>query len=388
MSKTLPNLPLFLAQESGLRIPPMGVVLVVLLALAATFWLFRSPQSGLRRERSTTVFAATWLGVIVVAWLMLLRLPLREWSERQTLEAGATLLLIPFALAFVLRLHNKWIAGNMTPAELAGGREGVVAWLSVDNCVLATLVAVLTWLGFGVPLLLTLAFTFGALLWTFGALLAAPGTTGRPTRASRDAVLPETSGSEREKVLAMLEAGRLTAEESAELLNAQAASAATERAVAAPLSPARRLVLIGGGAVLLAFFFPWYQISPREELARGLELSGMGGTTNSDVLQLIGSMVPQGAPTAQISLVGAEMQHGMGWLTLALALTAALLPFFATSMDRATLRLFQLLALGVGSVILLSLVSTGIRWVGFGLVMALIGYAIQWLGVLRERRAA
>jgi hypothetical protein len=140
--------------------------------------------------------------------------------------------------------------------------------------------------------------------------------------------------------------------------------------------------------VLLAgFYFPWITIDPGKEMARTMHSMQQGFGENFP-LQLPEMALPQLNSGLRVSAVGSEIEHGLGWMTLALALAAALLPLFAKSLDRATLRLMQMLALGVGTVILLSVVSSGIRWVSFGLVAAIAGYFIEWIGLLRERTAA
>lgn len=367
-----PHSLIFAATFTALSDFTVPALIVLVIALAATFVLFRPRHSGLSRERSAMAFAITWLDVIVVAWFLSKRLSKEEWTEQQVFQSMATLLLIAFAIPFAVRLYSKWIGGKLTAAESAGGMEGVRAWLAPVNCILALLVAVLTWQAFDTPLPLMLMFTFG-LLFIVPAMHKS---------SEEGTIQQETGGSEREKVLAMLEAGRISVEESADLLHALAASQVAAPLAAEPLSPARRLVLIGACTVLVGFFFPWYSISPVEEIKHTLK--SLGGNDNMPIWQQMEGMIANGSNLIQIS-VGSEMKHGMGWMALSLAMAAALLPLFAKSMDRPTQRLLQLLALGVGSIILLSLVSTGIRWVGFGLVIALAGYAIQWIGVLRGR---
>ena len=63
------------------------------------------------------------------------------------------------------------------------------------------------------------------------------------------------------------------------------------------------------------------------------------------------------------------------------------MPYLGSSLDAAALRTVRLLCLGVGGVIVLYLLTQNIRFVGVGLVIAVSGYALEVVGMLRERSA-
>lgn len=362
------------------NMPLIVVLLAVTVALAGSFLLFNPKSSGLSAPKSILIFACTWLAVMATGVVMIQTTLNREPPDLVALKLAKIMVLFAIGVPFVTRLYVKWIGGKMTPAERAGGAVGVRAWLSPSNVIMAIVVAVMAWLVFDYPLVLMLLITFGLLLIT-------PATHNIGAVDMPSDPRPEPFGSEREKVLAMLENGRITVEESADLLNALAASQPAAVAPVEPLSPARRLMMIGSCIVLAGFFFPWITKFPGKELARTMQ-SMQEGFGENFPLQMPDLSLPQVSPNLRVSAVGAEIEHGLGWMILALAITAALLPVFVKSMDRATLRLLQLLALGVGTVILLSVVSSSIRWVSFGLVATIAGYAVIWIGLLRERAAS
>lgn len=366
------------AVQQEVFVPSLLAIGVLLVGVG--FFLFRPSFSAVSKERTLLTFAVCWallMGMIFFGFPLLRgQVPDAFHQPPRLLVAMKMTAFLVFAVPFALRLHSKWLGGKATAEEMKGGAAGVKAWLSPIHCGVAIVVAVLLWVTFDLSLV-------AMLMLSFALLLAFPVMNSFPA-IEEEGPTPDSGGTEREKVLAMLESGRITAEESAELLNALAASRPSVDSRTVPLTPAARLVLIGAGLVLVGFFFPWFSISPGQELARAMH--GMR--------ELVGANLPMELPILnsrqspsdfRISVIGSEIQHGWGWLVLGCAMTSALLPFFAKSMDRATLRLLRLLALGVGSVVLLSVVGSGIRWISFGLVAVIAGYAVQWLGLMREK---
>ena len=359
----------------------IAVPLAFIVPAAFGVVLFRPSFTGVSAERAVLAFAGCWLFVLGVIFFGVQMIPdtmievIRD--ERRLIFAVKMTVLILFAVPFALRLHSKWLGGKATAAEMEGGAVGVRAWLSALNCAVAIVVAVMAWLTFDISLV-------SLLMLSFALLLAFPVIHGLPASEAVADPLTDAGGVEREKVLAMLESGHITAEESAELLNALAVSRPSGVSPTEPLTPAGRMMIMGGCLVLVGFLFPWFSISPAQEMGRALH--GMRDLMGGNLpIELTGLDLQQQSSGFRISVIGAEVQHGWGWMVLACAMTSALLPFFAKSLDQATLRLLRLLALGVGTVVLLSVVGTGIRWISFGLVAVLAGYAVEWLGLLRER---
>ena len=90
--------------------------------------------------------------------------------------------------------------------------------------------------------------------------------------------------------------------------------------------------------------------------------------------------------TPNISISGGDIQKGLGWMALLLAGCAALLPYVATRLDEGALRMVRILCLGVGTLIVLYLLTQNIRFVGIGLIIAVSGYIVEIVGVIRESK--
>lgn len=88
--------------------------------------------------------------------------------------------------------------------------------------------------------------------------------------------------------------------------------------------------------------------------------------------------------TNVLQVTGADIGKGLGWMVLILALLGTLAPHLGLSWDRLTRRTMQMLVLGMGSVILLYLMTQNLRMVRIGIVLVAAGYVIQWIALLRE----
>jgi hypothetical protein len=258
---------------------------------------------------------------------------------------GFAMLLPWVAVPFLAKLYLAWIEGVASDAEKAPGRAGVRAWLRGGNLVCALLISLCLWLGFGYSFLTTLALAVMALLAypLFNMAAASPESPAPAT----DPLAPE-----RERVLKMLDDGKITAQESAELLNALAHSA-PPRAPQSDPAPHRKLVWIGAALLLIGFFFPWFVLNS-------------GGL--------------------QEAMNGGDIPHYFGWCVLFLGIVAATLPFVAANLDSQTCQKICLIALGIGAIILIYLLTNNPRCVGIGLLLGLAGYALEFVGVLKARK--
>jgi hypothetical protein len=289
-------------------------------------------------------------------------------NSRLVISTLCVALFVSIASAFGIRLYRKWLGGHLTEEERAPGRRGFHAWLSPANVIVAALLSVCAWQGFGWSLLLMLVLTFG-LLVVWPALHA--NTVEVPSKPAS----PESFPREREKVLSLLEAGKITAEESAELLHALAANPAGV-APQKPAFPRSSLGLAGAALVLVGFFLPWFSFSPTEQAAtllEGFEEAGLPMVEMSKVL-----------PKQTVSVRGGDIANGLGWAVLVLALASFVLPAFARNFERGSLRAFRILTLLGGAIILVYVLSQDIRSVSIGLVLVLIGYACAGIALWRE----
>ncbi|MDB6153117.1 MAG: hypothetical protein JWL90_1570 [Chthoniobacteraceae bacterium] len=350
--------------------PELRFILLLLIASVGSFFLYLKYA----RLRGTQAALAWLLTAITAVVFCLWRIRLNSVAPDATMSAALCLLLL---LPFLTRLHGKWIDGQLTEAECAPGSAGFRAWLSLGNIVIAVLISVTAWYGFGIGLPLML-------LLTIGALTVWPLMQTIPSAAAREPA-SENLSAEREKVLSLLEAGRITAEESTELLNALGATRAPSRSPSATLSAGRKLVLAGSALVLIGFFLPWFTFSPMGELN-----AAFNQMRQSFPMAEAGfpDGFPKGAilPSGNVTVTGGNIGHGLGWIILLLTLTAGLLPYLMSDLNGKSLHTSRFLALAGGSILLLFLLTQNFRLASIGLVLAVAGCALQWVGLLNEER--
>jgi hypothetical protein len=309
--------------------------------------------------------------------------PMSDWLMRH--ERGSTriegqpvyqtfcaALLLLLAVPFVTRLYRKWIGSHLTEAEKLPGIAGVRAWLGVGNIICAVLIPICVWAISGFS-------PFAIMALTFGLLLAYPLLNMASHQTQPAPVYPtEDLSSEREKVLQLLEAGKISAVESAELLNALGHSAPPPPKPAAEINPQRKMVLLGAALLLIGFFLPWFSINPGEEMNRVFSQFQQ----NMNIVQ----QMRMNENTVRVS--GGDIGHGLGWWILLLGIGAAVLPFFATTLEAAMQKKIILAALGIGAILLIYTLSDAIRYVSFGILLVLAGYVLEVVGTLKERPAA
>jgi hypothetical protein len=300
--------------------------------------------------------------------------PFRRWTNSPDAERWAAVfagLLTALAVVFLVQLHSKWIAGRLTEAEKKPGLDGARAWLGAGNIVCVILISLLAWLSFnsspcGVALLGLLA------LLAYPVLISASVHSQTPP--------PEPNAAERQRVLNMLDSGKITASECAELLSALSFSE-KPRASRDGAAPPQKLALIGALVLLIGFFLPWFSINPQAEvnrLAKGLpiDLNWMQHSPFGHLSNMVTT-----------TMSGGDIDHGLGWAVLLVGMAAAALPYF-TSLNEQTRQRATLAGLGVGAIILLYLVTQNLRFVSVGILMAVIGYGLQLAGALQGGRSA
>lgn len=358
------------------QVSAIGILIPLLLLLISGFFLFQK-YSGLSRGKAFLVLLAS----IIPGALYLVRSVPRP-NDGAAPVIFAKIACIVFLTAFVLRLWGRWVGEKATAEEHQPGLPGVRAWFSTANVLVGLILVLTLWYGFDFPPLLIAV--------VIAAALAAYPLLRMESTAIAPAPVPDDLSAEREKILAMLEAGKLTPDESAELLQALRETSRTP-ARQVPLTSGQRLMLIGAALVGLGFFLPWLVINPGKEAGRMMNqmqssvTSSFGGTVNFP-----GGMTFPGMEltTSSVSIGGGDIPRGLGWAALAFALTAALLPYIATTLDAATARTIRLLCLSVGGFIVIYVLTQNLRFTGIGLVMAVGGYVLEAAGALREHRVA
>jgi len=255
-------------------------------------------------------------------------------------------MLVLFLLPFLLRLYRKWTEGVLTENEKLPGMDGIRAWLSPGNLICCFMISFCAWLGFNYSF-------WGAIMLTLGSCALYPILNSWGEPLSAPVAEKEDLSREREKVLQLLEAGKINAEESAELLNALGVAAGFQTVSTPPFSPNRKLVGLGGMLVLIGFFLPWMSINPDSYYASGSDIA-----------------------------------HGWGWMILFAALGSAVIPMAFPVWDKNTQRKITLLGLGLGSIFLLWILTQYFRNAEVGLFAVLAGYILEWVGIAKEKREA
>lgn len=282
---------------------------------------------------------------------------------------------------FLLRMVRKWQGIGLTEAEKQPGLPGIKAWLCPANLLWGVAIGICGYLlGFGFYNVFVIILILLAIYPALKTLGAQEVNQQKPE--SGDTVV-KSSSEETEKILKMLEAGKITSEEATDLLNALSQSQRTRQNGMVWLSPYRKLILFGAAFVLLGFFLPWFKIDVGGEMNRmGKKFSEMIPGDIPMPIQQIDT-----GESFVVTLDGADIKDGLGWLILLLSLGLATLPYLNLKMDRQTFQTVSLLAVGLGSLILLHLFFSSFRFISIGLLIVISGYALQIAGLIKEKSA-
>jgi hypothetical protein len=377
-------------------IGPEHLVMTAVTAVALAYWI-----PGLAPIKFLWALpGAIVVNILVFAWLSeadtfwLQRLGPQGDPQSQYVNVTSILLCayiaVNLGLALILKVYSALVLQKSTEPERATGLPGVRAWLAPRNAITVVLFSIAA----------TMAFDwnfFGVFLLGLSPLLIYPlvGSVARPTDFASPPA--QAAPEERQRVLALVETGKITAEDGAELLGALAQSQAAGVESARIITRPRRLMILGAIILLIGFFLPWFT----ENVSQAM--SQMAGDLQHAMPQLPGQFAPGlnpnqpiQVPTAPqdqmlsvLTLRGGDVRNGLGWLALAMGLLAAILPFFWSerAADPKTLRNFTFAALGLGTVALLYLLSNSfnaITTIEPGFYLSLGGFVLLWVGGARE----
>jgi hypothetical protein len=286
-----------------------------------------------------------------------------------------------FLIPFLFKLESH----ELSDEEKATGWDGVRAWVQGGNLICCLGISVCAWLGFGYTFWGVLALTLGVLVAPPLLNLFARSSAAAPPLARPAGDLP----AEREKVLKLLEDGKITAVECADLLNALGET--TKNAPAPPdgvhtMNAAQKIILAGGGLVLLAFLLPWFSFNPGEEFQ----------SVTSQMQSQMQGMMPSGAnipntplnfrfTTGSVNVSGGDIGHGLGWLVLLLGAVVVALPYVANQLDRQTRWNITVALLAAGAIILLYLLTGNLRYATIGIPISIAGYVMIFIGSMKQR---
>jgi hypothetical protein len=292
-----------------------------------------------------------------------------------------------FLIPFLVKLERRILCGELSAEEKAIGWEGIRAWVRGGNLVCCLGISVCAWQGFGYTFWGVLALTLGVLVaYPLLNLLSQPQATVPPlARPAGDL------SAEREKVLKLLEDGKITAVECAELLNALGETMKNTEALPTgvhTMNSAQKMTLAGGGLILLAFFLPWFSFNPGEEMQRvtGQMQEQMQGMMPAGA-NLPNAPLNFGLQTGSVNVSGGDIGHGLGWLVLLLGAMVIALPYMADQLDRRTRWNITVAMLAAGTIILFYLFTENLRYATIGIFLAIAGYGMIFAGSMKQRRS-
>ena len=271
------------------------------------------------------------------------------------------LLLLVFGILFLIKIIRKWSGISLSEAERKSGWEGLKAWFSVGNLLWGLLLAICGFMmgwGFWNSVIIVLI-----LLGVYPALNSLRSGGAMEQKPGQGKLQEETPSEESDKILKMLEQGKITAEDATDLLSALTQTHSIPSSSPLPLSYSRRYILIGAAIVLLGSFLPWLKVD-------------------------LGKVpMPQMSEMSMVSIQNAyDIKHGLGWLVVLFALGIAALPYLNLRMDRQTLQTISFLALGLGSAFLLNVFFSSFRFVSIGLLVVIGGYCLEIAGLIQEKK--
>ncbi|MEW6239022.1 MAG: hypothetical protein AB1656_26880 [Candidatus Omnitrophota bacterium] len=118
-----------------------------------------------------------------------------------------------FAIPLAIKLYDKWINARLTPDEKLPGIDGVRAWLTPGNLICCLGTAYCSWQGYQTNF-------WGVLVPLLCALIAYPALNIYSQKSVSKPSPTEDLSQAREKIFQLLENGKITAQESVELLKA------------------------------------------------------------------------------------------------------------------------------------------------------------------------
>ena len=367
--------------------------------------VFYAPYIGVTKRNGVFVALATLLlagGVGIMRAIATETHPLTvqygPWHENDGfLVAECSFLFVMAVVPFLGKLFVELGNANADGTHKTRGARGTAGrWPGVGDVILTTSMAVFGSGAFGISILTTLGIC--------AAVLAIPAILYSGEEPPKVADNIEHAAS-RERILQMLADGKITAEDSIGLLNAIGASTASQQT--SEPARGRKLLFLGAALVLVGFFLPWFNIKISSYYAEAASAQGLPSFARFlpqvQAQQMQSVMSRSEGDMWKINFSGGDMNYGLGWIVLVLAALAAALPHLALRIDRQTERTITLLALGVGAVIIVYVITEASRasallsgheqqgmemsfGIGAGVVLAACGYFFAFLGELRNGR--
>jgi len=324
-----------------------AAALVVLMNVGAALFFLRILREGFVSNHSAT--NTSWYSILVAI----------------SIVSGA---------AILGRLYSTWIDRNLTDEEKLAGSAGFRAWFRFGNLFFGILFSISTGLAFEIPIFIVLICTFAA----FAAYPLFTLISNAPPMMAEDMPQPPPmvdSNAERDRVLRMLEEEKISPDDGAELLRVIGTGAGTTQP---PLCrPQQRFFLGGAILVLFGFLLPWISID------LGKEMSSMMKSAAVEIPGMTSVTTPAFTTTRNY-VNGGGIEHGLGWIVLFAGLATSVIWVFGRSIELQTRKMISLFALGIGSIILLYIVSFAFRHLSFGFPVVIVGYVLLGIAVFQK----
>jgi hypothetical protein len=190
---------------------------------------------------------------------------------------------------------------------------------------------------------------------------------------------------DRQRVLRLLEEGRINASESAQLLSALAETVPAGLQPE-PLTSVHRALFVGAALVLVGFFLPWFEVNVGAELNATMRafMSGSNARQFGVEASAMPGMVGVGGP--MLTIRGGDIGHGLGWVILALCVSVPLVPYLVPTLPSSTRRSITLLAVAASAIIGLYLLTSGLTHAVYGIWVVLAGSLVQGIASIRMLR--
>ncbi|MEM7147137.1 MAG: hypothetical protein AAF591_18620 [Verrucomicrobiota bacterium] len=278
-----------------------------------------------------------------------------------------------FLVPLLARLYRAWVMGKTTEGEKQLGADGVRAWLGVGNVIFVLGTASCGWVAMG--------YSFWALLM-LGAMALVAYPVVRTAGANQAFDLEQgvgekggAAGTEKERVLRMLEEGKVQPDEAAELLSALGESAASANRAVAPWSGKQKMILMGSILVAAGFLMPWFNVDVGREMGRAMEQAMGQVNMPAQAKEMMGARFSGNQVVA-----GKDIGYGLGWFILAAGLGVAGFNLIPNQLTAGTRSWCTRICLGIGAALLFYLLVDTLRYVSVGVLVVVAGYVLLGLG--------
>ncbi|MCL2640466.1 MAG: hypothetical protein FWD53_06455, partial [Phycisphaerales bacterium] len=340
--------------------------------------------------------AAALVGMIgSIGWMMALRRPMENLANEFRhvgSEGAAPVQVLACTVAFMLGLgivvkcFRAVVMGRMTEHERAVNMRGLRAWLSP--------MSVVSLVGFAVGMSVAVGWSLWWVLMPLAMLTAYPliRMALHDERAAEKEEDAEDLTEERNRVLTLVETGKISGEDAAELIAALGQSRVAKES--GKMSVGRKVMLLGGLLVVVGLCLPWFKVDLNlgQAVHVGIPSSVQGWAPRAQTLTVRKAPGTPREETWWYATVRAgDVRAELGWIIVGLGMVVATLPLVwaVDARSRRVHRGISVAAMGAGSVLLLYVVS-GVMSAGQGVTMQagmflmMAGYAVVWVGVVRE----